>query len=230
MAVDFSRFSNTDFSNTPFQYVIFGKNGGLLEVELNEAQYLGFKRDYLALKSIGNVSIGATVSRDTNSGVTTFTGDFVIDGYAVCLNDCAINTNVGDTIYAKVSLETLTKDSTVKKNGYVNGETLSNTIIDNRVGIETSRRKAIKLELSTTHISGSIPIAFVNNSGVAEFSIINSSLSDMLNSIKGDIDYINNNLEKTATNLTALNTVKANGQGITFSITADNLLNVSVEE
>ena len=229
MAVDFSRFSNTDFDTTPFQYVIFGKNGGLLEVELNEAQYLGFKRDYLALKSIGNVSIGATVSRDTDSGVTTFTGDFVIDGYAVCLNDCAINTNVGDTIYAKVSLETLTKDSTVKKNGYVNGETLSNTIIDNRVGIETSRRKAIKLELSTTHIIGSIPIAFVNNSGVAEFSIINSSLSDMLNSIKGDIDYINNNLEKTATNLTALNTVKANGQGITFSITADNLLNVSVE-
>ena len=41
---------------------------------------------------------------------------------------------------------------------------------------------------------------------------------------------INLNLEKTATNLTALNTGKANGQGITFSITADNLLNVSVEE
>ena len=41
---------------------------------------------------------------------------------------------------------------------------------------------------------------------------------------------MNLNLEKTATNLTALNTCKANGQGITFSITADNLLNVSVEE
>ena len=41
---------------------------------------------------------------------------------------------------------------------------------------------------------------------------------------------INLNLEKTATNLTALNTGKANGQGITFSITTDNLLNVSVEE
>ena len=44
------------------------------------------------------------------------------------------------------------------------------------------------------------------------------------------LDNINSNLEKTATNLTALNTDKANGQGITFSITADNLLNVSVEE
>ena len=44
------------------------------------------------------------------------------------------------------------------------------------------------------------------------------------------LDNITSNLEKTATNLTALNTVKANGQGITFSITADNLLNVSVEE
>ena len=44
------------------------------------------------------------------------------------------------------------------------------------------------------------------------------------------LDNINSNLEKTATNLTALNTSKANGQGITFLITADNLLNVSVEE
>lgn len=44
------------------------------------------------------------------------------------------------------------------------------------------------------------------------------------------LDNINLNLEKTSTNLTALNTGKANGQGITFSITADNLLNVSVEE
>ena len=44
------------------------------------------------------------------------------------------------------------------------------------------------------------------------------------------LDNINSNLEKTSTDLTALNTSKANGQGITFSITADNLLNVSVEE
>ena len=44
------------------------------------------------------------------------------------------------------------------------------------------------------------------------------------------LDNINSNLEKTATNLTALNTSKANGQGITFLITTDNLLNVSVEE
>ena len=44
------------------------------------------------------------------------------------------------------------------------------------------------------------------------------------------LDNINSNLENTVTNLNALNTGKANGQGITFSITADNLLNVSVEE
>ena len=44
------------------------------------------------------------------------------------------------------------------------------------------------------------------------------------------LDNINSNLEKTATNLNALNTDKANGQGITFLITTDNLLNVSVEE
>ena len=49
--------------------------------------------------------------------------------------------------------------------------------------------------------------------------------------IVGDnLDNINSNLEKTVTNFNALNIGKANGQGITFSITTDNLLNVSVEE
>ena len=48
--------------------------------------------------------------------------------------------------------------------------------------------------------------------------------------VKESIENLNLNLEKNATNLTALNTGKANGQGITFSITAENLLNVSVEE
>ena len=42
------------------------------------------------------------------------------------------------------------------------------------------------------------------------------------------LDNINSNLEKTSTNLNALNTSKANGQGITFLIKANNLLNVSV--
>ena len=52
--VDFSNFSNTDFNTTPFQYVVFGKGGSLLEVELNEAQYLGFLRDRESLRNLGN--------------------------------------------------------------------------------------------------------------------------------------------------------------------------------
>ena len=180
--VDFSRFSNTDLSTTPFQYVIFGAKGGLLEVELNEAQYLAFKRDYLALKSIGNMSIDASVTRNID-GLTTFTGDFIINGYAVCLNDCSISTEVGDTIYINLSLETLTKDDVIKSHGYVDGEEVTNTIVDDRFGIETTQRRAIKLQLSTSNLSGYTPIAKINSDGSASLLLSTTNISSSINTL-----------------------------------------------
>lgn len=188
MAVDFSLFSNTDFSNTPFQYVIFGKNGGLLEVELNEAQYLGFIRDQIALKSVGNRCVNATITRVSN-GTVTIKGDLIIDGFAIHSCDTSIKVNTGDTIYVKVSLETLTKDSTVTKNGRVGGSVIPNTILDNRMNIETTQRKAIRLELSTTKQDGFVPIAYAHSTKRAVFLLDTLDLSTMFSSVVESLRY-----------------------------------------
>ena len=177
MAVDFSRFSNTDFNTTPFQYIIFGKNGGLLEVELNEAQYLGFIRDSIALKNIGNRCSNATITRVQN-GTTTLKGDFILNGYAIHSVDTSFTTKVNDNIYAKVSLETLDKDSKVTKNGVVGGVSIDNTILDNRVQIETSKRKAIRLEINTTGGEGFVKIAYVHSKKRAVLTLDTIDLSD----------------------------------------------------
>lgn len=177
MAVDFSRFSNTDFNTTPFQYIIFGKNGGLLEVELNEAQYLGFIRDSIALKNIGNRCSNATITRVQN-GNTTLKGDFILNGYAIHSVDTSFTTKVNDNIYAKVSLETLDKDSKVTKNGVVGGVSIDNTILDNRVQIETSKRKAIRLEINTTGGEGFVKIAYVHSKKRAVLTLDTIDLSD----------------------------------------------------
>ena len=177
MAVDFSRFSNTDFNTTPFQYVIFGKNGGLLEVELNEAQYLGFIRDQIALKNIGNRCSNATITRVQN-GTTTLKGDFIINGYAIHSVDTSFSTKVNDTIYAKVSLETLDKDSEVTKNGVVGGVSIDNTILDNRVQIETTKRKSIRLEINTTGGEDFVKIGYVHSTKRAVLTLDTIDLSD----------------------------------------------------
>ena len=78
-------------------------------------------------------------------------------------------------------------------------------------------------------------VPLVGNLNTANLKLTDSTLTEEgvpaeAKTVGEKLDNINSNLEKTATNLNALNTDKANGQGITFSITADNLLNVSVEE
>lgn len=215
MSVDFGIFANTDFSNSPFQYVIFGKNGGLLEVELNEAQYLGFIRDKIALESIGNRCVNASISRASN-GITTIKGDIIIDGYAIHSCDTTIYTSVGDNIYVGVSLETLTKDSTVTKNGKVGGEVIDNTILDKRMGIETTQRKAIKLELSTTAQDGYVKLAHIASTGTAMFDLDNLSISDAIKESK-DVEEALNNAIKTKANQTELDTHTGND---TIHITA----------
>ena len=78
-------------------------------------------------------------------------------------------------------------------------------------------------------------VPLVGNLNTVDLKLTDSTLTEEgvpaeAKTVGEKLDNINSNLEKTATNLNALNTDKANGQGITFLITADNLLNVSVEE
>ena len=78
-------------------------------------------------------------------------------------------------------------------------------------------------------------VPFVGNLKTIDLKLTDTTLTEEgvpaeAKTVGDKLDNINSNLENTATNLNALNTGKANGQGITFSITADNLLNVSVEE
>ena len=78
-------------------------------------------------------------------------------------------------------------------------------------------------------------VPLVGNLNTANLKLTDATLTEEgvpaeSKTVGDKLDNINSNLEKTATNLNALNTSKANGQGITFLITADNLLNVSVEE
>lgn len=160
MAVDFSRRVNTDLSTTPFQYIVFGKDGGLLEVELNEAQMLAYERQKNTLKLLGDLYSNPSMFKyDSEKGVFSIEpGILSVNGYLINITDTVSIPNVtdGSYIYITVTMETVDKDSTIKKFGISSEENIENTIKDDRIGIETSRRESISVTIGTTSEDNSV--------------------------------------------------------------------------
>ena len=160
MAVDFSRRVNTDLSTTPFQYIVFGKDGGLLEVELNEAQMLAYERQKNTLKLLGDLYSNPSMFKyDSEKGVFSIEpGILSVNGYLINITDTVSIPNVtdGSNVYVTVTTETVDKDSTIKKFGISSEENIENTIKDGRIGIETSRRESISVTIGTTREDNSV--------------------------------------------------------------------------
>ena len=196
--VDFSNFSNTDFNTTPFQYVVFGKGGSLLEVELNEAQYLGFLRDRESLRNLGNRCINGEVK--SNGTDITITGDLIINGYYIhSLNSTIKSVGLPKFLYAKVSIIDYNGNSVVKNNGYIDGNIIPNTIIDSRMGFETTRRRGIQLEFSTIDSDGAIKLLEDDGLGGIRFAIPTMTLSD---SVDKTVSELKTNIQSIETEVT----------------------------
>lgn len=174
MAVDFSRRVNTDLNTTPFQYVVFGKDGGLLEVELNEAQMLAYERQRNTLKLLGNLYSNPFMFKydSENSVLSIEPGILSIDGYLIKITDNVSIPNVteGSGVFVTISTETVDKDSTLKKFGISSEENIENTIKDDRIGIETSRRESISVTIGTTSEDNSVFLGEVSGSEFIVYS------------------------------------------------------------
>ena len=166
MAVDFSRRVNTDLSTTPFQYIVFGKDGGLLEVELNEAQMLAYERQKNTLKLLGDLYSNPSMFKyDSEKGVFSIEpGILSVNGYLINITDTVSIPNVtdGSYIYVTITTETVDKDSTIKKFGISSEENIENTIKDDRIGIETSRRESISVTIGTTSEGNSVSLGHIS--------------------------------------------------------------------
>ena len=153
---DFSKDVNVDLNTTPFDSVVFGSGAPLLEVELNEAQKLqSEKLERFFRNFTGNMIC------DQNF-ITIKNGSFAIDGYIIYdgkllkMNDITISgATEGATIYIYTETKVVDKDTNITKNGYVNGEKIKNTVADDRIGAETSKRTATFYNLAVgTSIKG----------------------------------------------------------------------------
>ena len=164
---NFDRFINTDINTTPFQLVTFGKDAPLLEVELNEAQYIMYnKLRLIAKRIIGDIFDGTMTVSKSNSQLL-INGVFCVDGHIINCDNISIPISANKMYYMNINVKSVTGSTVIRKNGYTGGDTIDNTIIDNRIGETTTGRKSIEFSISTNedmHADSSVFIFSTNNS------------------------------------------------------------------
>lgn len=252
--VDFSRKTNTNVETTGFQSVVFGANGALLEVELNEMQALVNERLRKFLKSM----FGDCCSQDALYviGNNVFlNGTFIIDGYLFTNSD-PITVDISETnqLYLGYKIETITGADKVHKDGIGNEDEIDNTIIDTRVGIETSRREILSVKLVADGTSlpddynsfllvdaGEPQIRSKNIDSIVTYcteyvdklvdSISTSirNLTSKTDNLAEDVDYINSNLSEQLGNHTVKSDVPENAV-FTDTVYDDTGVKESIEE
>lgn len=224
---NFDRFINTDINTTPFQLVTFGKDAPLLEVELNEAQYIIYnKLQLIAKRIIGNIFDGTMTASNSQLLIN---GIFCIDGHIINCDNISVPISASKSYYMNINIKSVTGSTVIKKNGYTGGDTIDNTIIDNRVGETTTGRKSIEFSISTnedTSADSSVLIFSTSDSlGITKKihdGKITTELSRLGNDISTNSAYINSLISRVTTiqddlGITLTSTLSAGSTSVTFT-------------
>lgn len=146
---DFTNVSNFN-KDAGFNKVKFGADAPLLEVELNELQDIQeHKRKELARELLRDGIKDKNAVSYSNGIVTIKDTQFVVDGEIIVVEG-SITKSVedGQKLYLKVWDKEIKAGDSVKKGGNQHtASTVTNTIKDNRIGVETSRRFQTAFEL-----------------------------------------------------------------------------------
>ena len=156
-----------------FVQVEFGSDAMLLEVELNEMQKIqNYLRGLPARKLMTNGFL-AMPTMSLASGTLTVPADtLLVNGDFLEITEAmTISASPNDVIYMSISggVE-ISSLSTIKTNGNLSGgSTITNDLIDARVGSETSRRVQKQLQLTKSNTDPSktyLPVATITNTSI----------------------------------------------------------------
>jgi hypothetical protein len=178
---DYSKGSTFN-KDANFQAIKFGADAPLLETELNELQ------DILSSKSeqLGKLllSDGFKIKSQMSlaNGLLTVPSDAIIAGGKVFPFDSPMTISVsnGNIIYLAITTVEITKDSTIYKNGNISSaQSITNNLVDSRIGSETSRRLQTQLSLvKSTGTSGVtyLPVATITGATTLIDNRVKSSI------------------------------------------------------
>ena len=165
---DFTVVDKFDPSKS-FTRVVFGSDSVLLEVELNELQKIqNYQRALLARLLVTNGFVAKTAMTLSSSILTVPADTILVNGdFIEVLENMSLGVSSGDTVYAAISEVEVTSLTTLKKSGNLSGgSTITNDLLDGRVGEETTHRtqKQIQLVKSNSDTSKTyIPVATITS-------------------------------------------------------------------
>lgn len=148
---DFSKLSNFN-PNANFKMVRIGADSPVLEVELNEMQDISEARYKNLIKSyFGNAVQGEGTYVYKNGNLTIQDESAFVDGNVVEITTLNLALQEGEKAYLKVWEDTIKTGDLIKyKGNQQEARTVPNTLLDSRVGTETSRRIQVKYDLVKT--------------------------------------------------------------------------------
>jgi hypothetical protein len=161
---DFSKYTHPSFDNNyqMFSGVVFGSDSQLLEVELNELQEISKHRLRKFIQMFGNCRMGKGSIGVSGSNLVIEGEYFLIGGETIYIDYLEYTIPPTTTyLYLCVSEPTVTGSDTLPEYGVVGSDEAENTIIDTRYNVETSRRKALRIQISTSYLAGSIAVALL---------------------------------------------------------------------
>lgn len=157
---DFTHQSNYS-EETSFSQVLFGSSAPVLETEMNELQeIINTKFKYLnILIGESGAIFGGSISYNPVTNKVRVYKCYALNqnGLFVYIDDAEVELSSTNCIaYIELSETTVTGNDTLKSYGNTDGSTITNTIYDDRLGAETSRRKVVTYTLKTSSGSESL--------------------------------------------------------------------------
>jgi microcystin-dependent protein len=226
MAVQFnidSRFN----ADARYKKVLFGYDGQLLEVELNELQDILNARMADILDNVFGTRPLYAGTYTVSGGVLTIANEIVAGNHElILLTSSTISVANGDTIYLNIQDTTKTKSDSIKKYGDQNSSTtVTNSMLDSRVGEETTRRVQTTFMLTKTNTNPgtNIQLCSINSSGAV---VLNATSNFADSSLYKEIRRLANE-QITTNNLEPLKNVygvvSVGGTNLTATAKADTL-------
>ena len=193
----FDKYSNYD-ENTSHSSIVFGSEKPVLEVELNELQQIiNTKLSRIITALLGTSSIafldGSSLSFNSSTNLARVQNCLVVtnNGLTALIEDTTVSvSSTKNILYVKIQEETKTGNDTLREYGNTIGNVITNTIIDSRSSIETTRRKVVTWTLQ----SGSSVPADTDTVKYVKIGTFDSSTNKITPEVTNRIEKIENQL------------------------------------
>lgn len=164
-------------NNAGVKRVKIGEKAPILEVELNEMQVSILEKNSRFLKNfVGNLISDKSAIIVSDTVVTIGNCFFIVNGEIIKCTGLTCTVPSGSTAYLNLREIEVDGTSLLREEGNEQGKTITNYLVDKRMGVETSHRIVTSYTLSTVKGENSIPI-ITNNDGV--MNIVVSDFKDV---------------------------------------------------